>query len=221
MPQSEPAVPPGPRQRRRQAAQRRLLQAGLALMAEKSLAACKVEEITAAAGVGKGTFFTHFASKEAYVARLVEMVLADLARRVRPLGLMPGEAESLLAGVGGVHLRYFQLRPEAAALIVQACGLDGGSPAGAAVRAALTAHLDGLAAMLAPAAAHLGWPDGRGRELALMLLAQATGFFWFGRGLGVLDDVPVNLLDRMGRVLARGLAEPAPANPTQTHGSQR
>lgn len=221
MPQPDPAAPPGPRQRRRQAAERRLLEAGLTLMAQKGLYACKVEEITAAAGVGKGTFFTHFAGKEAFVARLVEMVLSDLARRVRPLGLMPGEPESLLAGVGGVHLRYFQLRPEAAALIVQACGLEPGGPAGDAVRAAILAHLDSLAAMLAPAAALLGWPAERGRELALMLLAQATGFFWFGHGLKILDDVPVNLLDRMGRLLARGLAEPAPANPKPVYGSER
>ncbi len=207
MPPTVAPLASDPRPGRRAAARQRLLEAGLALMAEKGVQACKVEEITAQAGVAKGTFFTHFASKEVFVAQLVESVLDDLSRRVRPLGLTPGEPESLLGAVGSVYLRYFQLRPAAAALLVQAAGLDAGGPAGAAIRGCLAGHLEALAAMLSPAAAHLGWPADHGRELALSLLATATGFFWYGPRLGLAQEMPLNLMDRLGRMLARGLAE--------------
>ena len=195
-----------PRPGRRAAARQRLLEAGLALMAQRGVQACKVEEITTQAGVAKGTFFTHFATKEAFVAALVDQVLSDLARRVRPLGLGPADGESLLAGVGTVHLRYFQLRPEAAALLTQACGLDQDGPAGQQVRQRLADHLDMVAAMLAPAAGQLGWPAEHGRELALAMLALSCGFFWFGRPLGLGRESPAALLDRLGRLAAQGLA---------------
>ncbi|MFH1036345.1 MAG: TetR/AcrR family transcriptional regulator [Pseudomonadota bacterium] len=202
----QPHATPSPRQVRRQEAARRLLAEGLKLMAARGVQACRVEEITAAAGVGKGTFFTHFASKEAFVAQLVDQVLGDLARRVRPLGLGPSDGEALLAGVGTVHLRYFQLRPEAAALLNQACGLQEDSPAGRQVGLRLMAHLDMVADMLAPAAGQLGWPAEHGRELALAVLALSCGFFWFGRPLGLGRESPAALLDRLGRMAARGLA---------------
>jgi AcrR family transcriptional regulator len=193
-------------QKRRAQVERRLFEEGLKLMGAKGVHACKVEEITGAAGVGKGTFFTHFENKEAYVARLVDQVLNDLTRRVRPLGLAPTDAESLLAGMGAVHLRFFQLRPEAAALIVQACGLGGDDSLGLAPARRLDQYLDLIAAMLAPACEPLGWPAERAKELSLILFANSVGFFWFGRPLGLGADTPMALLDRLGRVLARGLA---------------
>ncbi len=205
-PAEQHPTPQSARQGRRREAARRMLAEGLSLMARRGVQACHVEEITAAAGVGKGTFFTHFATKEAFVAALVDQVLSDLARRVRPLGLGPADGESLLAGVGTVHLRYFQLRPEAAALLTQACGLDQDGPAGQQVRQRLADHLDMVAAMLAPAAGQLGWPAEHGRELALAMLALSCGFFWFGRPLGLGRESPAALLDRLGRLAAQGLA---------------
>lgn len=204
----------GRHQKRRAQVERRLLEEGLKLMGDKGVHGCKVEEITQAAGVGKGTFFTHFANKEAYVARLVDQVLNDLTRRVRPLGLAPTDAESLLAGMGAVHLRFFQLRPEAAALIVQACGLEGAYAPDEAPVERLDGYLDLTAEMLAPACEKLGWPVERVKELALMVFANSVGFFWFGRPLGLGADTPMALLDRLGRVLARGLAGEAGADNT-------
>ena len=200
----EPA--PGPRQQRRRQAARRLGEEGLKLIARQGLAAAKVAEITAAAGLGKGTFFTHWPSKEAFVAELVDQVLTELARRVRPLGLAPVDAESLLGDVAVAHLRYFRLRPEAAALLNQALALDPGGPAHQAVAQRLGQHLELVAGMLAPAGEQLGWPRARARELALALLATASGYFWLGRPLELGADTPLELLDRLGRALARGLA---------------
>jgi len=196
---------PDKRRQRRAQTRRRLLEAGLELMGRRGIVACKVEEITRAAGVGKGTFFTHFAGKESFVAELVGLVLDDLARRVRPVGLAPSDAEARLAGVGAVHLRFFQLRPQAAALLTEACRLAGGE-GGEGIRRRLERHVELVAEMLAPAAASLGWPAERVRELALMLIATSVGFFWFGTPLELGRDTPAALLDRLGRALARGLA---------------
>lgn len=198
--------PPGPRGQRRRRAARRLSEEGLKLIARQGLAAAKVADIAAAAGVGKGTFFTHWPSKEAFVAELLGQVLDELARRVRPLGLAPTDAESLLADVAAAQLRFFQLKPEAAALLNQVLALDSGGPAYQEALGRLARHLEMVAAMIAPAGEHLGWPRERAPELALALLALAGGFFWLGGPLGLGGDTPLELLDRLGRALARGLA---------------
>lgn len=201
---------PTPRQKKRLEASARLLEHGLALMGREGIHQTKVEEITRAAGVGKGSFFTYFGSKEAFVARLVERVLLDLGRRVRPVGLGATDPEALVSGVGAVHLRYFQLRPGAASLLCQAVGMAGEEePAAEKVRRLLQEYVEATAEKLAPSAAALGWPADRARELALSMLALSCGLFWFGGGLGIGQDAPAALLDRLGRALARGLAEPA------------
>lgn len=201
----QPKGPATPTQKRRAEVARRLREQGLELMAQRGLHACRVEEITAAAGVGKGTFFTHFASKEAFVAELVDQVLDDLARRVAPLGLNPDDAKALIAGVSAVHLRYFQLRPAAASLLVQAVSLPPDSEPGQGVAQRLGRHLDMVAEMCAAAAESLGWPRERARDLALMLLANASGFFWFGAHLGLGQDTPTGLLDKLARALGQWL----------------
>ncbi|MCB2225404.1 MAG: TetR/AcrR family transcriptional regulator [Desulfarculaceae bacterium] len=199
---------PSPRQLRRREAARRLSEAGLRLMATQGLEATKVAQITAAAGVGKGTFFTHWPSKDAFVAALVDGLLTDLARRVRPVGLAPTDAEALIADVAAVHLRFFQLRPEAAGLLNQSLALAKGGEAHALVAARLEQHLELVAGMIAPAGEQLGWPRERARELALAVLATASGYFWLGGALGLGADTPLELLDRLARALARGLARP-------------
>lgn len=182
MPPAQPNATIGARQGRRQEVVRRLLVEGLGLMTRRGIQACRVEEIIAAAGG-----WTRAHSSPTSPPRSpswppwVEQALDDLARRVRPLGLGRSGSESLLAGVGTAHLRYFQLRPETASLLTQACGLDQDSPAGQQVSQRLSAHLDLVAGLLAPAAGQMGWPAEPGRELAL-----SCGFFWFGRPLDLV-----------------------------------
>jgi AcrR family transcriptional regulator len=56
-----------------------LLRAAEAVFVEHGLPAAKVEEITARAGVSKGAFYLHFASKEDCFRQIVEGFLAKLA----------------------------------------------------------------------------------------------------------------------------------------------
>ena len=182
--------------------QRKLMDEGLRLIACQGLHGCKVEDITNAADVGKGTFFNYFGSKDNFVAKLIEYCLADLARRLSPLAASPPLAEPLLTSLGGVYLRYFQLRPEVAALIIQSISLPQDSEAGQQIKNSLQRHLELVSQILQPIGQELGW-GGNLRELALSLLSLSCGFFWMNQGM---DSPPGSLLDRLSKVLARGLS---------------
>ncbi len=175
---------------------------GLKLIASHGLYGCKVEDITNAAKVGKGTFFNYFGSKDLFIAKLVDNCLADLARRLSPLSLTQTLPESLLTNLGGVYLRYFQLRPEVAALLIQAMSLHE-SEASQQIKDSINAHLNLVAGLLEPIGRELGWQDHL-RELSLSLLSLSCGFFWMGRGL---VEPPGKLLERLSKVLAKGLAQ--------------
>jgi TetR/AcrR family transcriptional regulator, transcriptional repressor for nem operon len=58
-----------------------IVQAGLKCLVEKGFNAVGVQDITAAAGVPKGSFYNHFESKEALGAEIVERYGANQTRR--------------------------------------------------------------------------------------------------------------------------------------------
>lgn len=62
-------------EKRKQATRLRLMESAYALMAEKGHRDVSIQEITSAADVGFGTFYTYFASKDAIYDALVEEVL--------------------------------------------------------------------------------------------------------------------------------------------------
>jgi AcrR family transcriptional regulator len=61
-----------------------LLRAAEAVFGDKGLAAAKIEDITARAGVSKGAFYLHFESKDDCFRQIVEAFLAHMAARVEP-----------------------------------------------------------------------------------------------------------------------------------------
>ena len=61
----------------------RLLEAGIAVFADKGVSEATVEDIAAAAGVAKGAFYLDFASKDDFVAALRAQWVADFASRQR------------------------------------------------------------------------------------------------------------------------------------------
>ncbi|MGH6648481.1 TetR/AcrR family transcriptional regulator [Aquabacterium sp.] len=62
-------------EKRKQATRLRLMESAYALMATKGFPDVSIQEITSAADVGFGTFYTYFASKESIYDALVEEVL--------------------------------------------------------------------------------------------------------------------------------------------------
>jgi TetR/AcrR family transcriptional repressor of nem operon len=65
----------------RPSAREQIVQAGLKCLVEKSFNGVGVQDITATAGVPKGSFYNHFESKEALGAEIVERYGADTRRR--------------------------------------------------------------------------------------------------------------------------------------------
>jgi AcrR family transcriptional regulator len=87
------------RERHRAETRARLLQAALSLFARQGFAATRVEQITEAADVGKGTFFNYFPTKE--------HVLAGFAGR--QIGKIQGALEKARQGAEPLRELLFQL----------------------------------------------------------------------------------------------------------------
>ena len=70
------------RQQQKTATAHRIFNVALRLFTEQGFEATTVEAITQAAGVAKGTFFTHFASKEALLHHIGEMQMERLLAQI-------------------------------------------------------------------------------------------------------------------------------------------
>jgi TetR/AcrR family transcriptional regulator, transcriptional repressor for nem operon len=81
------------------ATRERLLEAGLRLAHAGALSSLRVDEIVDAAGVGKGTFYVHFATREDFLVALHGRFHDQLAERIdRAIaGLAPGMPRLLRA----------------------------------------------------------------------------------------------------------------------------
>jgi AcrR family transcriptional regulator len=77
-----------------------LLAAGAALLAERPVDAIAIDEIVAAAGVAKGSFYNHFADKAALAFAVGEAIRADVEARVGAANAaVTDPAERLVRGV--------------------------------------------------------------------------------------------------------------------------
>lgn len=90
---SDASPPPGVRERKRRETQRRITDAGVRLFIEKGVAGATVDEIAAAAGISRRTFFHYFESKDDILLSLQGDIGELLAAEVRraPAGKSPFE----------------------------------------------------------------------------------------------------------------------------------
>ena len=72
---------------------KKLIEAGRKIIFEKGLTGTSVEEITAAAGVSKGTFYTYFARKEDIITELRYGAFGDILEEAK---MLPGNFEAKL-----------------------------------------------------------------------------------------------------------------------------
>ena len=84
----------GVRQVRRRETRARLLDAALAEISRRGIAAADVSAIAAAAGVVRGTFYFHFPTKEHV---LIEVERNEETRIIRELGEAGGDLSSVLS----------------------------------------------------------------------------------------------------------------------------
>jgi TetR/AcrR family transcriptional regulator, transcriptional repressor for nem operon len=141
-----------------------LLEAGAEVAAAEGLAGLSVNRVVAAAGVAKGTFYVHFADREAFVDALHERFHARVAEAVDEAtgDLAPG-AEQIWRGAEAyldVCLEY----PAIKALALEA-RTEG------ALTASMAGRHDRFTAAAVPGFRAMGWPDARA---ASQLLAAMT-----------------------------------------------
>jgi len=141
-----------------------LLDAGVAVAAREGLAGLSVNRVVAEAGVAKGTFYVHFADREAFVdalhARFHDRVA--LAVAAASAGTVPG-AERIVRGVEA----YLDVC--LADRAIKALALEARTDA--ALTASMTARHERAAAAAIPSFKAMGWPDAKA---AAQLLAAMT-----------------------------------------------
>ena len=88
---NESAAMPGRRERRKSETRERIFRAALSLFAERGFFGTTVEDITEAADVGKGTFFSYFPSKEHVFGMMHEVQISKVlhAEAAAKAGDMP------------------------------------------------------------------------------------------------------------------------------------
>jgi len=93
-----PSIPS--RQRRKEARPQELLDAALALFAEKGFAATRSEEVAAAAGVSKGTLYLYYPSKEELLKAVIrDRVSSEIQSGVDEVRQFTGTAAQVLREV--------------------------------------------------------------------------------------------------------------------------
>ena len=96
-----------------------LLDAGVRVVEDRGLARATVDEITAVAGVAKGTFYIHFADRAAFLVALHGRFAATVGRALRDAAAsLPPGRDRLLAGAGA-YLDVCRAVPALKALVLE------------------------------------------------------------------------------------------------------
>lgn len=111
------AASPSPRAQRTRAA---LLGAGLDLLADRPIDAIAIDEVVARASVAKGSFFNHFADKQAFAEAISGVVRGEIEDQVRQVNLGLDDPLERLAGGMIAAALYALARPTRAAVLVRA-----------------------------------------------------------------------------------------------------
>lgn len=163
-------------ERRKEKTMRALIEVALALFYEKGIYWTKIEDITARADVGKGTFYLYFDTKEAILLAVLQQGLDRL------LGKMMESAEKATSGLGLIsaairsQLDFYLDHPEYLLLFHQVCGLlQLKTGAVKELKSAYDAHLNKLGRLIQPALNGKGRRPSTARELAMALSAITSG----------------------------------------------
>lgn len=99
-------------EKRRSATRNRLVAAAKSVMAEKPVEAVAVDEIIQKAGVGKGSFYNHFASKEDLFLTTLDGIIAQITGSIRDaIDGVDDPAEALSIGIK-LHVNLAMVDPE-------------------------------------------------------------------------------------------------------------
>lgn len=103
----------------RERRQEQILEAATRIFARRGYPATDLQEVADALGVGKGTLYRYFPTKESLFLAAIERGIRGLARRVRALrDDVPDPLERIAAAIG-VYLDHFSRHPDIVELMAQ------------------------------------------------------------------------------------------------------
>ncbi len=117
-----------------------LVSAGLRLLAERPIDSLSVDEIVEAAGVAKGSFFYHFADKQAFARQIATAVRTEVEATITAANRDIDDPARRVAQGIGQFVRFALAAPDKATIVVTA-DLRGADP-DHALNAGLRADLD-------------------------------------------------------------------------------
>lgn len=128
---------------RAQRTRKALLGAGLDLLADRPIDAIAIDELVARAGVAKGSFFNHFADKQAFADAISSVVRSEVEHTVSRVNQGIADPLERLAG-GMIAAALFALaEPRRAAVLVRATSRM--TPSDHPINRGLRADLDAAA----------------------------------------------------------------------------
>lgn len=113
------AVPVGRREARKAATRTALIAAARRLISEDGVAALRIGDVSEAAGVGFGTFYTYFESKEALIESVLADTLSAAAAGIAGDVLDEPDAAAAAAVAYRRFVRFASESPEMAGILVQ------------------------------------------------------------------------------------------------------
>jgi AcrR family transcriptional regulator len=112
-------VRPRSRSEQREPVRDALVRAGQRLFAEHPVDAFAIDDIVKAAGVAKGSFYTHFRDKDALLAAVVRRIHERIEAEVRAANQGVSDAARRVARAICVYLRFVAEEPEQGGVLVR------------------------------------------------------------------------------------------------------
>ena len=166
----------GRRERRKAATRAELIQAGRRLFSEKGLYEARIEDLTAMAGIAKGTLYTYFPDKDELIRAVASAGFAELERLVSRRVRDARNEEDLLRRAIRGHLEYFGKNPDMMRVLHQLRGmLKFDRAEWQPLRVTLNAYLEWLAQVLSGIPRVRGMRVSDRQELASVLFGAISG----------------------------------------------
>lgn len=203
----------GRRELRKAATRAELLAAGRKLFSEKGLYEARVEDLTATAGIAKGTLYQYFRDKDELVLAVVSDGFGQLAKLSQEHALGARTLVDRASRIGEAHALFFAQNPDLMRIFHQVRGLlKFNARRWSALRQVLLDHVETVAALLGPGPGPASLSATRRRELAAALFGAVSGI---ASVRAALDAQPTSTLRattarRVGAALAQAWLEAVP-----------
>lgn len=163
-------------ERRKEKTRRTLMEVALSLFYEKGIYLTKIEDVTARADIGKGTFYLYFETKESILLAVLEEGLDRLLVQATEAVETAKPGWDRIGAMIRSQLDFYQAHPEYLLLFHQVCGLlQLKTGAVRELKEVYDRYLNRLGRLAQPALNGKGGRAGFAREFGMALSAVTSG----------------------------------------------